>query len=85
MAPTQWLAQLIKGHYKRFSIALVQKETPKRVQALTKMRKEMQKRFLLLYRHFRLKKYGEAIPDNMSEITDEDQLEDIFKEDLALQ
>jgi hypothetical protein len=48
------------------------------------MRKEMQRRFLLVYRHFRLRKYGEPIPDNMSEITDEDQLEDIFKEDLAL-
>lgn len=38
------------------------KETSKRVAALTKMRKEMNKRFYLLYRYFRFKKYSEPLP-----------------------
>jgi len=62
---------------------LVQRETPKRVQALTKMRKELQKRFLLVYKHFRHKKYGDPI-EQFSD-SDKDELEDMFKEDLALQ
>ena len=62
LAPSKWLSQLIRGHFRRFSEQIVQRETPKRVQALTKMRKEMQRRFMLVYRHFRHKKYGEPIP-----------------------
>lgn len=37
-------------------------ESGNRVKQLTKMRKEMQSRFYLLYRYFRLKKYGEPLP-----------------------
>jgi len=48
------------------------------------MRKEMQRRFSLLYRHFRNKKYGEPLPKKKTDNEDEEQLEE-FKEDLALQ
>ena len=62
LAPSKYLSQLIKTHYKRFAQKLAQREAPKRVQALTKMRKEMQRRYMLVYRHFRLKKHGEPLP-----------------------
>ena len=60
----------------------MQKETPKRVAQLTKMRKEMQRRFMLLYRHFRLKKYGEPIP--LPKREGEDEIEDMFKDDTDM-
>ena len=46
------------------------------------MRKEMQRRFMLLYRHFRLKKYGEPIPKPKRE--GEDEIEDMFKDDTDM-
>jgi len=49
------------------------------------MRKELQRRFMLLFRHFRHRKYGEAMPRNKSEDQSEEELEDMFKEDLAMQ
>lgn len=53
-------------------------ETPKRVAALTKMRKEMQRRYMLLYRHYRLRKFGEPIPSKRRDEGEE------FKEDTAM-
>ena len=82
LAPSRYLEQLIKQHYKRFAQRLVSEETPKRVQALTKMRKEMQRRFMLLYRHFRLKKYGEPIP--VPRKIEDDDLEDMDLDDAAM-
>lgn len=58
---------------------LVTSETPKRVAALTKMRKEIQRRYMLLYRHFRLRKYGEPIPGKPRGDEGEE-----FKEDTAM-
>mmetsp|Transcript_47912 Transcript_47912/g.63410 ORF Transcript_47912/g.63410 Transcript_47912/m.63410 type:complete len:105 (+) Transcript_47912:1247-1561(+) len=49
------------------------------------MRKELQRRFMLVYRHFRHRKYGEPIPKRKSDNSDGEELEDMFKEDLALQ
>ena len=46
------------------------------------MRKEMQRRFMLLYRHFRLKKYGEPIPKPKRQ--GEDEIEDMFKDDTDM-
>ena len=45
----------------------------------------MQRRFMLVYRHFRHKKYGEPIPKQNNDLDDSEELEDMFKEDLALQ
>jgi len=42
------------------------------------MRAEMKRRFLRLYRHFRLKKYGEALPGN------DGVDEDLFEEDKQM-
>ena len=58
------------------------RETPKRVQALTTMRKEMQRKFMLLYRHFRKKKYGEPLPEEKKE--QEGEIEDMFKDDTDM-
>ena len=43
----------------------------------------MQRKFMLVYRHFRLKKYGEPIPVPKSESKNSD-LEDIFKDDAEM-
>ena len=83
LAPTSFLGMLIKGHYRSFSQRLMERETPKRVKALTNMRKEMQKRYMLLYRHFRLKKYGEPIPKKLLKGGGNDEVEE-FKEDTDL-
>ena len=83
LAPSKWLAQLIRSHWVRFSERTVQNETPKRVQALTRMRKEMQRRYMLLYRHFRRRKYGEPIPKTRG-FQNNDELEDMFKDDEAM-
>ena len=40
---------------------------------------------MLVYRHFRHKKYGEPIPKQSNDLDDSEELEDMFKEDLALQ
>ena len=41
---------------------------------------------MLLYRHFRHKKHGEPLPKKKkNDDSDDEQLEDMFKEDLALQ
>ena len=41
---------------------------------------------MLVYRHFRHRKYGEPIPKKNDDLDDStEQLEDMFKEDLALQ
>ena len=46
----------------------------------------MQRRFMLVYRHFRHRKYGEPIPKKNDDLDDSsEKLEDMFKEDLALQ
>ena len=82
LAPSKYLAVLIKQHYRRFSERVIQLETPKRVTQLTKMRKEMQRRFMLLYRHFRLKKYGEPIPK--IRFSNDDDVEDMFKDDTDM-
>ena len=49
---------------------------------LTKMKKEMQRRFMLLYRHFRLKKYGEPIPKPKN--SNDNEIEDMFKDDTDM-
>ena len=51
------------------------------MKALTAMRKEMRRRFMLLYRHFRLRKYGEPIPIQRNGDGGDDDVEDMFKED----
>lgn len=61
----------------------MQQETPKRVAELTRVRKELQRRFMLLYRHFRLKKYGEPIPKPKAD-KGGDEIEDMFKEDTDM-
>ena len=50
------------------------------------MRKEVQRRFLVVYRHFRHKKYGEPIPRRKKHVVADDEIEDMFsKDDLAIQ
>ena len=56
------LDRLIKSHYERFSTHLRKMETKNRVKMLTKARLEMVRRFKLLYRSYRNKKFGEPIP-----------------------
>ena len=46
------------------------------------MKKEMQRRFMLVYRHFRLKKYGEAIPK--AKTNKDEDIEDMFKDDTDM-
>ena len=46
------------------------------------MRKEMQRKFMLLYRHFRKKKYGEPLPEEKKE--QEGEIEDMFKDDTDM-
>ena len=41
----------------------------------------MGRRFMLLYRHFRRRKYGEPIPKPKKVGQDSDELEDLFKDD----
>ncbi len=45
------------------------------------MRSEMGRRFMLLYRHYRRRKYGEPIPKPKRAGHDSDELEDLFKDD----
>ena len=47
------------------------------------MRKELQRRFMLVYRHFRLKKYAEPIPKAKRD-NEDNGLEDIFKDDTDM-
>ena len=61
-----------------FAHRLDQFQAKKRVLALRKVRREMTRRFMLLYRHFRLKKYGEPLPG--SDGVDED----LFEEDKEM-
>lgn len=53
------------------------RQAKKRVEALKRMRGEMQRRFMLLYRHFRLKKYGEPL-------TNDTEVDDLFEEDKEM-
>lgn len=66
--------------FRSFAERLEKQEIGKKVTALKKMRLEMQRRFLLLYKHFRNKKYGEPLPLKKKEII-QDQVDDLFEED----
>lgn len=63
--PKSLLDRLIKSHYERFSTHLKKMETKNRVKMLTKTRQEMARRFKLLYRSYRNKKFGEPIPQSL--------------------
>ena len=54
------------------------REASKRVLALKKMRMEMTRRFILLYKHFRHKKFGEVLPE---EPKYSDEVDDLFDDD----
>ena len=60
------------------------REPSKRVKALKNMRLEMKRRYMLLYKHFRHKKYGEPLDGAKDSDSDLGELEDYYdKEDAA--
>ena len=64
---------LVRKHYVRFAERLDLLEIKKRVKALSNTKKEMAKRFMKLYAHFRHKKHGEKLPWQ-----EEDEVTEIF-------
>lgn len=58
---SKWMSSLAKQNYKYFSEKLIALDTKKKLRALRMMRMRMKTRFMMVYRLFRLKKYGEPI------------------------
>ena len=76
---------LIRSHYVRMASLLDKREPSKRVAALKKMKLEMRRRFMLLYKLFRMKKYGEPLTTKKNDSnSDLDEVQDYDKEDAAL-
>jgi len=58
---SKWLTSLTRQNYIYFSEKLQALDTKNRIKALKKMRMRMKTRYMMVYRLFRLKKYGESI------------------------
>ena len=79
--PSRWMGQVRLQQFKTLAERLDAKQASKRVMALKAMKAEMTRRFVLLFRLFRHKKYGEELP--CAKQIDDD-VEDLFEEDKEM-
>lgn len=74
--PSRWANQLARQQYIRFLEKYREHETKNRIRELTRVKKELQSRFMKLYRYYRHKKFDEPLEMENEQV---DNLDDSFE------
>lgn len=72
--PSKYMQEIIRLNLIEFVRKYKLKQTHKRIRLVIKVKKELQRRFLVLFKLFRLYKHGELFEDDKSEIPKEFQM-----------